>query len=308
MAQLLRPTNFDAINIAEKTQLSADVASGQKVANVLNSQGIVDDNFYVLGKLGGELSELAQLDSKSGNALTALANYANAHKKYDEVTKLFGDKIRLYRAANVDGTVPDDADFSLLTTLTIEPDQSYTEYNDQTGGSDYWYKKTYYNSADTSETSLADAVPIRGGNYGNYATPEEVREEAGLTSNRWIPASVYQEKLTMAQSEVNTSLRIGGYTLPLTSIPKIVKNATVLIAAGYVLLKDYGSANTGTKQEAESKLLEGRKLLAKIEAGGDLPDDTGTPIDNDRDSGDKIGGYPLDGDEVTPFFTRNDKF
>lgn len=308
MAEVLRPTNFDAINLLEKTELSADVASGQKVANVLNAQGLTDDDYYIIGHLAQELSELAQLDSKSGNALTAVANYGQAHKKGDAVIKLFGNKIRIYRAANVSGAVPADGDFSLLATLDIEADQNFSEYTDSTGGSGYWYKKTYYNSANGSETDLADAVAVRGGNYGAYATWEEVREEAGLTNNKWINPNIYQEKLTSAQSEVNTSLRIGGYTLPLTAIPKIVKNATLLIAAGYVLLKDYGTENSGTNKEGAQKLEEGRKLLAVIEKGGDLVDDTGTAIETDSTPGSKINGYPLDGDEVDPFFRRTDKF
>lgn len=293
MPELLRPTNFDTANLVEITELSSNVAAGQKVANVLNAQGLTDDDFYVIGNLGGELSELAQLDSKSGNALTALANYAQAHKLGDALTKLFGNKIRIYRAANVDGTAPADADFSLISTFDIEVDQSYTEYIDATGGVDFWYKKTYYNSVNLTETDIADSVAVRGGNYGGYATWEEVREEAGLTNNRYIPESVYQEKLLAAQSEVNASLRVGGYTLPLTVVPKLVKNATLLIAAGYVLLKDYGVATTGTNKEGNQKLTQGRLLLKGIEERRDtLTDDAGEDLPTNTTE--KINGYPLD--------------
>lgn len=289
MPQTLRPTNFDSINLVESAELSADVASGQKVANVLSALGINDDDFYIIGAPGAELSELAQLDSKSGNALTALANYVNTHKRGDLVTTLFGEKIKLYRAINVDDSVPDDSDFSLIATLDIEVDQQYTEYTDSTGGENYWYKKTYYNSTNTSESSLADSLAIRGGNYGNYATAEDVREEAGFSHNPWIPASVYQDKLIAAQGEVNASLKIGGYTLPLTTIPAIVKNATVLIAAGYVLLKEYGAENSGTNKEGNQKLTEGRKLLLKIEQHNEILVDDGGNVATHAS---RINGYP----------------
>lgn len=291
MAEVLRPTNYDAINIIEKTELSAAVAAAQKVANVLSANGIIDDDFYVIGNLAGELAELAQLDSKTGNALTAVANYAQAHKSGEQLTKLFGDKIRIYRAANVDGTAPVDANFSLLATFDIDVDQAYTEYTDATGGSGYWYKKTYYNSVSQSETNIADSLAVRGGNVGAYATWEEVREEAGLTDNRFIPEGVYQDKLTMAQGEVNASLKIGGYTLPLTTVPTMVKNATLLIAAGYVLLKDYGPETTGTNKEGNQKLTAGHNLLMKIEKGGlVLVDEQGANISRS----DSINGYPDD--------------
>lgn len=312
MAETLRPTNYDAINVLEKTELSADVAAGQKVANVINAQGIVADDFYVIGPLSAELSELAQLDSKTGNALTAEANYANAHKRGDQVTKLFGNKMKLYRAANVDGTAPADASFVELVTIDIEADQSFTEYVDSLGGSGYWYKKTYYNSTNTSETSLAASDAVRGGNYGAYATWEEVREEAGLTNNRYIPEDVYQDKLVMAQSEVNASLRVGGYTLPLAVVPKLVKNATLLIAAGYVLLKDYGVATTGTNKEGNQKLEQGRLLLKNIETKRDtLTDDAGEELTTNTTG--KVNGYPDDSAAYnTPsedrFFRTTDKF
>ena len=311
MAEVLRPSNFDSINVLERTELASDVAAAQKVANVINAQGIIASDFYVIGNLGAELAELAKLDTKSTNALTAIANYAQAHKKGDAVTKLFGDKIRIYRAANVDGSIPADASFSLVATADIEVDQQFTEVTDSSGGSDYWYKKTYYNSVSTSETLLSGSPAIRGGNYGGYANWEEVRDEAGLTSNKWIPETVYQEKLQLAQSEVNASLRIGGYTLPLTSIPGIVKNATLLIAAGYVLLKDYGPETTGTNKEGNQKLAEGRKLLMKIEAGAEITDDSGAPIDTEQNN--RINGYPDDtAEDNTPsearFFKTTDKF
>lgn len=289
MAEVLRPTNFDSINIVEKTELGSDVSAGQKVANVVNAQGIVSGDFYVIGDLGGELSELAQLDSKTGNALTAEANYSQAHKRGDRVSKIFGDKIKIYRAANVDGQIPDDSDFSALATIDIEVDQNYTEYTDSSGGSDYWYKKVYLNSETSGETNLADAVAVRGGNYGLYATWEEVREEAGLESNPYISAGLYQKKLVLAQGEVNASLKIGGYTLPLSSVPAIVKNATILIAAGYVLLKDYGPENSGTNKEGNQKLNQGRELLKKIEAHNEaVVDDSGNVASHSS----RISGYP----------------
>lgn len=311
MAEVLRPTNFDSINIVETSELSADVAAAQKVANVLSVLGFAVDDFFVIGELSAELAEVGKVASKSGNAITAVANYGQAHKKGDAVTKLFGDKIRIYRAANADGSAPADGSFSLLSTFDIEADQNYTEYTDTSGGSDYWYKKVYYNSVSTSETNLADAPAVRGGNYGMYATWEEVRDEAGLTNNRHIDAGVYQDKLEMAQDEANASLRIGGYTLPLTSIPKIVKNATILIAAGYVLLRDYGPENSGTNKEGNQKLTEGRKLLTKIEEGGEITDSSGTPIDTDTNA--RINGYPDDTAAYnTPsedrFFKTTDKF
>lgn len=310
MPEILRPTNFDAINILEKTELSANVAAGQKIAALLSAQGFDTNSHYILGRLAGEYAELARVDSISGKNLTAAVNYSNEHKEGDEVTRLFGNKIRIYRAANVDGSVPADNSFSYIGVVDIDPDQTYSEFIDNTGGSGYWYKKTYYDSVTGSETSLDEAPAVRGGNLGTYANWEEVRAEAGLENNRWIPEAIYQEKLTLAQGEVDASLTIGGYDLPLTRVPAMVKSATLLLAAGYVLLKDYGPENTGTNKEGNQKLEQGRALLMKIEAGKlVLTDDQGNTVTGS--SG--IAGYPDSSAESRspsegPIFRITDKF
>lgn len=308
MAQTLRPTNFDSINLQEKTELSQDVAAGQKVARVLSTQGIVSGETYVVGELGAEQAELKVLDSKADNDLTALTNFLHQHRKGETVTKLFGNKIRIYRASNVSGVAPAEAGYALVGTVDIEVDQKYTEYLDTTGGSDYWYKKTYYNEQSGSETDLADAVAIRGGNYGYYVSWEDVRGEAGLNNNKWIEESVYQDKLSKAQSEVNASIRLGGYTLPLTVVPEVIKHATILLAAGYVLTRDYGPENAGTVKDGERKIRQAREILKGIEDGSQslTDDNTGAQLPNDAPG--RVNGYPDDSATEERFFRTTDKF
>jgi hypothetical protein len=313
MAEVLRPTNFDSINIIEETELSADVAASQAVANVLNSQGFTVGEFYVVGKLAGERSEIVKLLSKTGNALTATTNFSNTHKKGEAVTRLFADKIRIYRAANVDGSIPDNDDFSVIATIDIEADQNYTEYTDSSGGSDYWYKKTFYNSVSTSETEISEAVAVRGGNYGYYVTWEEVRGEAGLDTNKWITASVYHDKLKKAQSEVNSSLRIGGYTLPLSTVPEVVKHAVILLAAGYVLTRDYGPENAGTSKDGERKIKQAKEILKRIEDGSESLTDDNTGSELPTNTPGRVAGYPdnsaaYNNPSEDRFFRTTDKF
>jgi hypothetical protein len=78
-----------------------------------------------------------------------------------------GGSIRIYRAANVDGSGPDDEDFALLTLRSIDADQQTTYYTDPVGSSDYWYKLTYYDATANAEAALADAVAVRGSDYGH---------------------------------------------------------------------------------------------------------------------------------------------
>ena len=164
MADLLKLDNFPELNLKEKTELSADVAAAATTFTVKNASGLVDtdtdEDILVIGPPGHEACEKRTIDTISGSTITVAA-LSFAHKKYTKVASLRGDQIKIYRAANVDGTKPADASFSLLTTVTIEVDQHYTEYKDATGGSDYWYKQTFYHSLQEVETALADSEAVR---------------------------------------------------------------------------------------------------------------------------------------------------
>ena len=66
--------------------------------------------------------------------------------------------------------------FAVITRLAeIDPDQTSTYRTDTSGGSDYWYKVTYYSStAAVDATDLAVATAVRGA--------------SSLTTATWIPS------------------------------------------------------------------------------------------------------------------------
>lgn len=290
MANLITIENFPASNIAEISALSADAAAGQAVINVDNAQGIVVDAYVLVGIVGGEGGQILKVQSVSTNQITFTTNLTVKHYRGEAVTRIRSNQAKIYRAANVDGTAPGDGSFGLLTTVTLEADQLFTTYNDTTGGDGYWYKQTYINDVSLVETALADAIAQRGGNYGNYTDVDSVRIEAGIQNNRWITDQFVYSKLLAAQSEVNASLSIAGYVLPLTSVPELVKQITELLAAGYVLIRDYGAEHESTNKDGFSKIKMAREMLAKLESKETTLTDTTTGVA--LTSSNEVRGYP----------------
>lgn len=288
--EIINIENFPESNIAERTILTADALSGQKIVTAENVDGLQSTDIVVVGLPGQENAEISNIDSISGLAVTMLANLALKHYRNEPLTKIRANQAKIYRAANVDGTVPDDADFSVIATIDLQADQLFTEYVTTTGGAGYWFKYTFYNSVSASETPIADAVAMRGGNYGAYATVEEARTEAGLQNNRWILDQTIQSKLTQSQSEVNGSLSIAGYTLPLETVPEMIKNVTLLLTAGYLLTMDYGPEHTGTNKDGQLKLKMARDILTKIETGEMQLLDNTTQTPMAQSTG--VRGYP----------------
>lgn len=309
--EIISIENFPQANIAERSILTADALASQAVVNIENASGYSANDFVVVGILGQEHSELKKIQSIATLAVTLTANLASKHYRNEPFTKIRGDKARIYRAANVDGTVPADGSFSLLETIDLQADQLYTEYVDPTGGSGYWYKFTFYNSHSTFESPLADSDAVRGGGYGLYASVEDVRVEAGLMNNQWITDQLIYSKLVQAQSEVNASLSIAGYSLPLTSVPELIRNATQLLAAGYILTIDYGPEHQGTNKDGQIKIKMARDILGKIEGGDTQLLDSVTNAALSQSAG--VRGYPDDSAEsATPteaaMFKITDKF
>ena len=75
----------------------------------------------------------------------------------------------------VDGNIPADASFSQIgTAIDIDPDQTFTIFTDGSGGSEYWYKTTYFNSVTLAETNITQSFAARGGGYGHLVAVERV--------------------------------------------------------------------------------------------------------------------------------------
>jgi len=267
MAEIIRLINFNPLNTAEKSKLNADAAASQAVIQAENAQGYATDDYVIVGQLGNEKSELRQISSITNQNITLTANLSFAHKRFEVITKLRGNQIRIYRAVNVTGKPPADASFSILATVNIDPEQLYSEYTDATGGSGYWYKQTYYNSTSTAETPLSNSEAIRGGDYGHYATLWEIRNEAGFQNNDYVTDDIISRFRDNAESLVKGALRAAGYTLPIPTdipVPGALNNATLLLAAGYLLLQDYGVGYDGTNKEGTQKIDLGNKILEDI--------------------------------------------
>ncbi len=240
------------------------------------------------------------MQSVAGLVATLVGTLVRAHSAGARVTFLRGNQHKIYRAAkNASGTIPDDSEFSLLAggTIDIDYDQAHTDFQDSTGGSDYWYKATQYNTVTSAETSLAEAKAVRGGGFGHYASIDAIRSEAGFTQNPYITDAMIAARRDDAESEINGEL-VGMYTIPFEApVPPVITNITRLLAAGWLLAAEYGPVSSGTNKDAKDKLAQGRDLLEKIKKREIvLTDEAGSPTN----ISDGISGWPNNSTATTP--------
>lgn len=255
MSQPLRATNFGRSNTREIGKLNADASPGATSLTVDNSQGFSVGDYIYLGIPGAETGEAVTVtDAPDSNTTIPVSAVKLNHSRFDPIHSLFGNKVRFYRAANVNGTAPADELFSLLWEAEIDYDQQETSYTDANGSSDYWYKFTYYNETAAQETNLSSATAVRGGGYGNYCTLEAIRKRAGFQNNRYISYADIDAKRQAAQSVIDATLA-GKYVIPFTApVPTLITECTILLAAGSLLVDNYGPMSTSSTNEGKDMI------------------------------------------------------
>lgn len=263
MSQTLQITNFSELNIKERSVLDADAAVGATSVTAAYNDNMANNDYLYLGQLGTESGEVATISSLTGAKTIGTSALTKAHNRFEPATVLFGNQLKIYRAANVDGTTPADGSFSVLTTVAIDFDQVQTKYTDSSGGSGYWYKTTYFNSTTSVETSLADCVARRGGSTSVYASNESIRSEAGFKNNQFIPDSLVDEKRRAAQDYIDGQLS-GLYTVPFVApINDGIAEICRQLAAGLLMNHDYG-VNASGKGAGDGKIKWAYDEIAKI--------------------------------------------
>lgn len=289
----LRAESFADINIRERSTLAADVAEGAQSITVESTWGYAAQETIYLGQLAREGCERAVIASVDDETTMSLAEpLKRAHRRSAPVTSVVGDRLRIYRAPNVSGAVPADDAFTVLATRSIDPDQPSTYYRDNSGGSDYWYRITYYNETTLEETELAAAAPFRGAEYEHYVSLSDIRREAGFQGAHNLGDDLIDAQRIEAETEVNTALR-GSYEVPFKKVPADVKVIVTNLAAGLLRL----SAFRGSDAQGDKLVKDARARLAQLSAGDSTlsPDDGGVSL-----GGEAISSWPNDSTASTP--------
>ncbi len=290
MAANLQFTNFPTLNIRELTYVETDYASGTDIT-VHSTQNFAEDYYLLVGNIGNDNTEIRKIVSFSGDVVTVDEAFDEAHNKFEPVHVINYNQLKVYRASNVSNVSPADADFTELATVDIDPDQIATKYTDNSGGSSYWYKQTFYNVALDTETPLADAVAVRGGTDSYYATLDNIRAKAGFNGNTYISDVVINTARSQAQSIIDSYLG-GLYEVPFSApVSSSITLITELLAAGILLKDDYGVFASGTTKDGEDKYQQAMDMLKALkDKKTGLIDGDGNPITGTA----QVSGWPND--------------
>jgi hypothetical protein len=266
MQILLAPT--ENIIVGEITSLSADEAAAQTILSVYNTDGFSAGDYIAIDEIGSEISELRLITSVDATNRTLSITVAtnHLHLKDASITKLRYNQRKFYRSSTETGT------YSHLSSegspVNIQVDQPEgTEFEDSSGTSTSWYKATYFNSTEGTESSLDDAVAVKAGDTEHYTSIYKIKVEAGFQNNSYIGSDLVDRYRTEAEAQAEGAV-IGLYSLPFSSSPKIFQHIVTLLAAGYLLSKEYGmEADVEVSKTGQRKIDRAEELLEKIRKG-----------------------------------------
>lgn len=265
----IRIDNFPVEQIKAKTliDITGGVAAGATSVQIQNSAGFISGDHVFIGQLGTAQCEEVVLAVAPPDAthLTVPALSFN-HGEFEEVVAAKYDKIKIYTAAALStGEVPPATSFTLTTTLSITANQQYTDYVDPAGSSAIWYAWTYLNSTTNAETNFnQNERVVLGADADQYCTIDDIRMQAGLENNPWITDYDIALERSKAQEEIDSTL-FSMYDVPFASpVPYIIQDITIRLAAGRLLIKDYGTDSTGSSKDGDLLLKDARVDLQDI--------------------------------------------
>jgi len=259
--------------LTEITYLSDDATAGTSLS-VENAQGFVANDYIVIGRMGNEMAELRKIASVTSNTITLSSATNFSHVDGTQVQKILFNQRKFYRSDSETGT------YQLIATKDIEVDRpDGTFYEDSAGTSSSWYKATYYNEYTLTETSLDDAIACQAAESDHYTSLDEIRKQAGFEEAFGISNENISEYRDEAESEFESSIS-SIYTIPLSSKPKIVRQIIDLLAAGNLLIKEYGmEADIEISKSGQRMIDRAYELIGKIVKGElKLLDDDGAEI------------------------------
>jgi len=274
MQILVAPTETSILG--ELTCLDGDVSAGATSISVENAQGFDTNDYIVIERLGTEKAELKKIASINNQTITLSSALSFGHKDGIKVQKIYFNQRKFYSSTSKDGT------YSLISggVKDIEvdrPDGTFFEHAE--GTSSTWYKATYYNETTGTETSLDDAVPCKGSQSDHYTSIYAIRRQAGLEEAYGIPDEVIADYREEAENEFESRIATV-YSIPLSSKPKIGRQIVNLLAAGNLLIKEYGMEADIEISKSGARMIErANNLIEKIVEGKiKLIDDDGNLI------------------------------
>ena len=170
---LLKAYNKSLIQDREKTYLTSPIAVAGTSANVkaVDSNAWADNDYIIIGHIGAGNAEVLQINGavSDGTSLTIDNNGSGgsryAHAANEPVYRIDYNRVEFNR-----NTTDTTTGVTVLTTIEIQPDDSYTRYEDGSNTTGFGFLR-FNNQTTGGFSSYSDGVNYEGGEISSSTDP-----------------------------------------------------------------------------------------------------------------------------------------
>lgn len=153
---LLMADNRVLIKEREFTSIAANATAGSSVAlTVANNDSFAANDYVIIGEIGMEKTELAQVSSVSGNTTITITTLKFDHAPNTRIYRIDYNQVEYSYATTLTGSK------SVLTTVAVQPDDFYTRYEDTTSTSGFGFVR-FKNSTSSLFSEYSSGVAYSG--------------------------------------------------------------------------------------------------------------------------------------------------
>lgn len=153
---LLLADNRSLIKDGEFTSLTANATAGSSVScTVANNESFAGNDYVIIGEIGMEKTELAQVSSVSGNTTIVITTLKFDHAPNTRFYRVTYNQAEFSNAATLTGSK------TTLTTAAVQPDDFFTRYEDTANTSGYGFVR-FKNSTTNAFSNYSAGVLYSG--------------------------------------------------------------------------------------------------------------------------------------------------
>jgi len=246
---LLRGLNYDYTG-EQSTKLTEATPAGSTMLKVVSADGFAVADYLVIDP-GNDNAEILKVSAVTASLKLTTDAAAFPHPRDSELYRLPYNQMRFYECATATGTYVEIAS----STAEMKYDDNYTEYDDTTGNTDYYFKRTFYNATTAVESDIELSNYWQSDDEKLYITPEELRTFLGFDPIDYPGPEDMRSFIKIAQMKVNldmdtTSINVLFIATMYLSKHYVLKAlATRSVSKGYVQVMAEGRTITKAYQE-----------------------------------------------------------
>ena len=199
-------SNNQILNQDKKTTfLASDVVAGGSALIVDSIVGFAINQVILIGEIGNEQSEIIKTHSATsptGSTITFASNLVFDHPRGTKIYLIDWDQVEFSHATTVAGSK------SVLTTASIQPDQSDTQYTDSTQTTGYYFVRLK-NSITATYSDYSDPIPYAGyADNSVHSIKSRALQDLGEVVGDTITDNFLNESLWEGRRELDQDPRV----------------------------------------------------------------------------------------------------